>query len=342
MTKHEDSQTEGAKSTIRISNTIIGGLGYLLQAMGFKPEQIFAQTNVTPDNLRDTDGAVDEPTYDRIFQNGVELTGNAHLGLHLGSQLTLQQLGVLGYLLMNSDSFMQALKAYENFQSAIGDSIVLKTSIQGSKARIAFQIYGGELTGRHRLESFFSSLPAACKELTGRELQYTRIGSVYGAANPEAEYKKFFKIIPEKSSENYVEFNAEYLNLLIINSVPELTPVFEGQLQEKLNRLDNSSFSKKLKREISRRIGQEKMESLESMSSFFNMSDRALQMKLEQENTSFREIHESCQSEFAIRFLKSGSSTAEIAYALGFSEPSAFQRAFKRWTGQTPGQFRQS
>jgi len=83
------------------------------------------------------------------------------------------------------------------------------------------------------------------------------------------------------------------------------------------------------------------MESLESMSSFFNMSDRALQMKLEQENTSFREINESCQTEFAIRFLKNGSSTAEIGYALGFSEPSAFQRAFKRWTGQTPGQFRQ-
>jgi len=61
---------------------------------------------------------------------------------------------------------------------------------------------------------------------------------------------------------------------------------------------------------------------------------------LEQENTSFRQIYDEAQADFALRFLKNGSPISEVAYALGFSEPSAFQRAFKRWTGMTPGQAR--
>jgi AraC-like DNA-binding protein len=114
--------------------------------------------------------------------------------------------------------------------------------------------------------------------------------------------------------------------------------VFEAKLQEKLQK--GSSFVRDVRRSLLRIIGQEKIITISILAAQFGMSERNFQMKLEKEEVSFRELLEEVQADFALRFLKAGSPVAEIAYALGFSESSAFQRAFKRWTGLTPGQAR--
>src|SRR5262249_980547 len=70
-------------------------------------------------------------------------------------------------------------------------------------------------------------------------------------------------------------------------------------------------------------------------------SGRSLQRGLLAESTSFQELVSEVRCQLAIGHLQYGRmTTAEIAFALGFSEPSAFQRAFRRWTGKTPLAFR--
>lgn len=330
-----------ADKDIQISNTLIMGLFAFVEAMGFAPEAVLEGTSFRLSSFADIDGYITENEYDTLYENCIRLTGDSLFGLHMGATLSLQQLGVLGYLLMNSDSFQSALKAYENFQSSLGESVVIRTQVNNSTTRISFEILGVHKTRRHRVESFFSALLRAGEELTGRDIRYLNVGTTFDIMSSDKdEYSKILGLVPGAANENFVEFSSTYLNLPIINSVPELTPVFESKLQDKMSRLDTDSFAKKVRRELSRRIGKEKMTSLESISEFFGMSERNFQLKLEQEDTSFRHIHEEAQADFAIRFLKNNSPIAEIAYALGFSEPSAFQRAFKRWTGKTPGQFR--
>ena len=72
------------------------------------------------------------------------------------------------------------------------------------------------------------------------------------------------------------------------------------------------------------------------------MTTRTLQLKLKEEGTSFRKLQDEVRKELAIGYLKDGNdSICEIALLLGFSDQSAFQHAFKRWTGKTPGEYRQ-
>jgi AraC-like DNA-binding protein len=66
------------------------------------------------------------------------------------------------------------------------------------------------------------------------------------------------------------------------------------------------------------------------------MTGRSLQRRLEEEGTTFNKLREQVRRELAQRFLDDGLAIAEISFLLGFSEPSAFFRAFKRWTGKTP------
>lgn len=73
------------------------------------------------------------------------------------------------------------------------------------------------------------------------------------------------------------------------------------------------------------------------------MSERSVQRSLSEEATSYREIVDKVRKSLALAHLaRPGNSTADVAFLLGFSEPSAFTRAFRRWTGSSPTQFRQA
>ena len=76
------------------------------------------------------------------------------------------------------------------------------------------------------------------------------------------------------------------------------------------------------------------------MAQQMNMHSKTLYRQLKQEGTSFQNILENTRKKLAVRYLKQGLSATEITFLLGFSEPSAFQRAFKRWFGKSPGSYR--
>ncbi len=81
--------------------------------------------------------------------------------------------------------------------------------------------------------------------------------------------------------------------------------------------------------------------SMSEIARSLSMSARTLQRKLAAEGTSFRDVCDVTRHKTALYLLRQGElSTSEIAFALGFSEPAAFHRAFRRWTGQTPQAYR--
>jgi AraC-like DNA-binding protein len=81
--------------------------------------------------------------------------------------------------------------------------------------------------------------------------------------------------------------------------------------------------------------------SIEAISETLGLSPRTLQRKLAQEKTTFNKLLQATQSELAVNYLQDFKlSNAEIAYLVGYAEPSAFARAFHRWTGETLAQYR--
>jgi AraC-like DNA-binding protein len=82
--------------------------------------------------------------------------------------------------------------------------------------------------------------------------------------------------------------------------------------------------------------------SLEHVAAQLGLSERTLQRKLQELGTSHNDLVEQIRRDLAMRYLQEPDmAICEVAYLTGFSEPSSFHRAFKRWTGVTPGEFRQ-
>lgn len=83
------------------------------------------------------------------------------------------------------------------------------------------------------------------------------------------------------------------------------------------------------------------MPSFEELTSLLNMSPRTLRRRLEKEGTSYQRIKDNARRDMAISMLsRDGLTVSEVAEQVGFSDPSAFHRSFKKWTGQSPGSYR--
>jgi AraC-like DNA-binding protein len=85
----------------------------------------------------------------------------------------------------------------------------------------------------------------------------------------------------------------------------------------------------------------DEMPSFEELTGLLNMSARTLRRRLEKEGTSYQRIKDNARRDVAISLLsREGKTVSEVAEQVGFSDPSAFHRSFKKWTGQSPGSYR--
>ena len=122
----------------------------------------------------------------------------------------------------------------------------------------------------------------------------------------------------------------------------ELLEHFEQYADSLLGKISLAeSFTRKISQNLIEMMRGGDTPSIALVSRRNNMSVRKLQILLEKENTTFKKLLQVVRKEMALAYLREKQILlAEVAYLLGFSEPSSFHRAFKQWTGQTPGQFR--
>lgn len=122
---------------------------------------------------------------------------------------------------------------------------------------------------------------------------------------------------------------------------PSIVKFFDTQLEKALAEFDDdASLERRVRMQISQSLSQG-IPTVSNIAGYFGMSGRTLQRRLADRGYSFQALVDASRRELAERLLKESEySLAEVAFLTGFSEQSAFNRAFKRWAGQTPRSFR--
>jgi len=137
---------------------------------------------------------------------------------------------------------------------------------------------------------------------------------------------------------NILSFDATLANTPLSTAHPELARLNDQTVIDYLARYERNNLAMQVRAKIIEGLPDGRP-SQEDIAETLNTSLRSLQRRLRDEDTTFKDLLNETQQELALQYMRDTSrSIGEVTYLLGFSEPSNFTRAFKRWTGKSPGE----
>jgi len=316
-------------------------IGFLVEA-GHAEKDILAGTNITSAELQSPDIRVNYAVHSRLIANAENLWGHPGLGLSFGSTLNLFSLGMVGQAAISSRSLGDAMETIARYLSL--RSPLLAFTIDREADGISFILSGTRELGDNRrfmVEAAFAAVSKFLTQLAGKkldglsfELQHKMTGSedIYTAAlGPNVRFER-------PSEKFYMPGPLAKIPLPTANSMSAVEA--RRYCEAEIKRLGvDDGFKEIVGAALRSRLASPPTE--KETSKLLGYSARNLRRRLNEENTSYRNLLNSIRQESARKYLTTTHLTIEeIAFEIGYRNVGNFSRAFKRWTGTSPSAFR--
>lgn len=318
-------------------------------AVGVPQPELLAAAGLLPEQLADPDGRLPRRCELLLWQAAARLSRDEHFGLHLSERAQAGDFGGLGFAVRSSATVGEAYQRIVRYLRVLVQDarleLVVDRAAEGGAARLRSQRPpDGEPLSRHQIEFLLGMLLAAGRMGSGVDFMPREVRFAHPAPPRLAELVRIFG--PALRFEQPVDelvFDSSLLRLPQHEAEPALAAVLDRHLQDLVARLPQSeSFLDRVRGCLAGELARGEP-SLSRVAQRLHMSPRSLQRRLHQEGQSLQSLLVELRVELARRYLaEPGESVSEVAFLLGFSEVSTFHRAFKRWTGQTPGEYRKS
>lgn len=311
------------------------------------PVCLLEHTGIDEASLADPAAEISEDQHLILLRNARRLSGDPALGLELGIHRHISTLDRFGFAMMCSETFREALQVGKEFQRVIGRfsgrQLILSTHEEGRSA--AFQIEVAPELGdlsRFAVEEILGSILGTTRWVTGRELPLEELCCAYAQPAHVAGYRKYFPCpIRFDAPCNRIRFDAAFLDTPLPMASSHAASMYRAHCQ----RLVGCDMARPegLVAQVRARllVSADCALPLEACAEALSISARTLRRKLHQGGYSYQDIVDDVRASLARSYLDSSRLTVEaIAQRLGFSEPTSFSRAFRRWTGMSPRTFR--
>ncbi|CAG7654779.1 AraC family transcriptional regulator [Paenibacillus allorhizosphaerae] len=309
---------------------------------GYDTEQFCRYVSFDAGLLQDVEARIPAEELERVMIAAAAYAEDEHFGLYQGQVMEFVDMGILGYVMMHSPTIADALAAYQRYNVILYSGFKLEWEVQGDDVLLRLSLQHSGPMSRHCAEDMASSVYHLISRLSDRRIPLRGVQFAHAAPADTSPYLPVLGITPRFGGEhNVLRMSKEVMDYPVLYSDSKLLGLFEGIAQETKAELTQSGLLSEQVVLWMKRCIPSFFPTLQQTAESFRTSTRTLQNKLKLENTSFNDLSTRVRKELAISYLKRQEhSVGEIAYVLHFSEPSAFQSAFKRWTGVTPGQYR--
>lgn len=289
--------------------------------------------------------SVPVPVWRDLLERGLELaTGEVAPELDVGACVTPSHLGVLGYLVLASESLGGAMLAYQRYERLFYGAQVAEINLSGEEVEIRWPPAENEL-GQQADGVAIAALITFLRRQLDDPPPPTGVAFLEEVSPEQASaYERFFDCpVDFGDSHVRVRFPRHYLALPMPRRDPTLRALLERQAQALLRALPSTSAIEQSLKQVILQLMAEGNPSLEQAASRLHMAPRTLQRRLAGHGLTWQQWLDQSREQLADEYLADpGLSLNDIALLLGFSEQSAFTRAYRRWTGQTPGRYRRS
>lgn len=327
-----------------VSVSVLAQMLRYLSAKGVDTEKFLASAGLNPRLLSRPDERLPIESYLFLEEEAARITEDLYFGLHMGEFVEPGSWSILGYLMMNCATLGEAFQKSATYSRIIGNLIRGRGSFHKGRARLVlFEPSNAPVMSRHCFETVLSGSVRMMRTLSGKELYPLEVSFAYPAPGPIAEYQRIFRCpVLFERRENSISLAPEMLEIPVIHPNADMLAHFEEYARAFMEDLQEEHTTvRAVTRLLLSRIDAE-TPSIWAIAKELNTSVRTLQSRLAEEGKTFSLLLKETREALAKKYLRENYSVEDITYLLGFSDPSVFRKAFKKWVGVTPKEYRQS
>lgn len=323
-------------------STWAAAIARTLESDGLDPGIAFEKAGLDMEQTRNPNARYPVSGMTRLWRAALELTGNPAIGLKVAEQVQPASLHALGLSVLASATPGDALQRVARYSRIVTNAADIQIKPVGSHVEMCFHVLDQDVDiAFEAFDAFIGNIVKLGRMLTQRDVSPTRIELMRPTPPDTRPYERLFRCpVTFGCDIHKIIFEAAYLDETLPSANPELAQLNDQVIVDYLARFDRSQVAVQVRNLIIQRLPSGEP-SQDEIASALHMSVRSLQRRLGEEDTSFKSLLEEIRKELACQYLKQQEkSIGEVTFLLGFSDQSNFSRAFKRWVGKAPGEFR--
>lgn len=315
-----------------------------LRPRGISSAQALRNSRITEDMVKQPGDLITRAQELTVFANALECSGATSIGLEIGAAMHLPSYGILGYTMMVSPTLGQALLRGMQFPTLFGSYFQLALRIQKDIATLTISgyHYRGDLELMNT-DMCVASMWALICDVMGQRRHPWAVNLSHAAPGHRDAYATLLHCEPTFNAvETSLCFPSEWLDQALQFAEPVSCHMATQQC-EQLEREWSRAAGDSLMARVLRLLytDPKRYSSLDAVASALCLSGRTLRRHLKTCQSNFQSLLDQAMHDRALEYLhKTQLPIAEISDRLGYSEPSSFRQAFRRWTQQTPSRVR--
>lgn len=314
----------------------------VLRSFGVDPDDVLTEAGIDPRLFDDPGNLITYTARDRLFKCSVKRTGCQHFGLLVGQRMNLDSLGLVGLLMKTSPDTGTALRSLVRFLHLHSQGAVTTLTEDDKLAVLTYHtvqpnLQAQDQTGAGAVAMMLNVMRTLC----GRKFKPIEASFAHRKPVNIEPFRNFFQVP--------VYFDAEHFALVFSRDWLRVCPAGADEEMQRLLQVQIDAIKAKHSLEFPNQVRSVLHSALitghateKQIAGLFSMTSRTFSRRLDEYDTGFHELVDECRFEIAQQVLKNTSlSIGQIGTSLGYSRASSFIRAFRRWSGSTPAQWRE-
>ncbi|MGH8626752.1 MAG: AraC family transcriptional regulator [Gammaproteobacteria bacterium] len=310
-----------------------------LGSQGHDSRAIFRRAGLDPDRLYDANARYPVAGMQRLWAHAVQATQDPCFGLRVVKFWHPTTMHALGYAWMASQSLLDAFERTARYARVV--STAAKVSLEETAEEFRFTLMHHVEVRDEAIDASLAWMVKACRISAGADFAPLRVTMRRPRPSCDVVLARYFRApIDYEAPQNVLSFDKAALRAPLPTGNPELERASHKVLLDYLARLDRTEIFPQVRAKLVEQLPAGQTTAV-SIANALHVSPRTLQRRLNEAGTTFNAVLEDTRRELAQWYLKQPDlAISEIAYLLGFSETGNFSRAFKRWTGASPRDYR--
>jgi AraC-like DNA-binding protein len=312
------------------------------EELGLQRDDLLRQAGLREEDLRQPDTRVSTSKIENLWRVVIAGSRIPSIGLHVGTALSARRWGLVGYTMAYSTTLGQALERLSRYMSVMSEASPCEIELEGQRGTFLFTGGLGIDYLGPPVDARLASVLGVMREITG--VNIVPLEALFAYPRPEntSEHARYFgcPLCFGRPASGLV-LRRDDLQRPISTADEELCGYLDRLAQEIMESLGGEeTFTARVHQAIWAELSGGPP-TLQETARALGISTRTMQRQLKEEGTTYAEVLDALRREMAAGLLLNHTlAIYEVAFLLGYSEPSTFYRAFRRWHGMSPGDYR--